>query len=173
MEKVGIVFGCFIPLHDGHKHLIEEALRENDKIIIAVCGYDSDRGKDFIPFSVRYDLMRIAYEDDNIFVVKVDDHKIGLTGLFDDTSWRSWGDELFSQVKENYNMHCGNFEFTWYTGELSYVEKLSAIYTKDNFKYFGRQAIKVSGTKIRENYDLYKHRVDDLFRRYIEQHGIR
>ncbi len=92
MERIGIVFGCFIPLHDGHKKLINDAFRENDKVIIAVCGYDNDRGRDFIPFSDRYKLMCEKYEDDVIRVVKVDDHKIGLTGLFDNRSWIKWSD---------------------------------------------------------------------------------
>ena len=75
MEKIGIVFGCFIPLHKGHKRLINDAVRENDTVIIAVCGYDDDRGRDFIPFSDRYELMCEKYKDDDkIRVVKVDDH---------------------------------------------------------------------------------------------------
>ena len=36
--KIGIVFGCFIPLHQGHEYLIDCAIKENDKIIIGVCG---------------------------------------------------------------------------------------------------------------------------------------
>ena len=175
MEKIGVVFGCFIPLHDGHKHLINEALRENDKVIIAVCGYDDDRGKDFIPFSDRYELMLKRYGNySGVYVVKVDDHAIGLTGLFDHSSWEKWGDEVFIRYFTDYNMSVDfSTECTWYTGELDYVEKLSAIYKEDNFKYYSRQRIKVSSTDIRNNYEKYKHMVDDSFREYIKLNGIR
>ena len=169
MERIGIVFGCFIPLHDGHKRLIEDAFRENDKVIIAVCGYDDDRGKDFIPFSDRYKLMCEKYGDDRISVVKVDDHKIGLTGLFDEESWVKWSGELFNEYFRKYGFFKNKAQITWYTGELSYVTKLSEIFKNDNFKYYGRHMIDISGTKIRHDYDFYKHMVDDDFRRYLEE----
>ena len=173
MERVGIVFGCFIPLHDGHKRLIEDAIRENDKVITAVCGYDDDRGKGFIPFSDRYNLMCEKYKDNNnICIVKVDDHKIGLTGLFDKDSWIKWSAELFHRCFKKYGFFGSEVQYTWYTGELDYITKLSEIFKNDNFKYYGRHMINVSGTKIRENYDLYKHMVDDDFRKYLEENKV-
>ncbi|MBP3824563.1 MAG: adenylyltransferase/cytidyltransferase family protein, partial [Butyrivibrio sp.] len=54
MDNIGIVFGCFIPFHKGHESLVKRALDENDRMIIAVCGYQEDRGKDFLPFTVRH-----------------------------------------------------------------------------------------------------------------------
>ena len=170
MEKVGIVFGCFIPLHDGHKHLIEEALRENDKVIIAVCGYDSDRGKDFIPFSDRFKLMYFKYiAFDNVYVTSVNDHAIGLTGKFDTHSWKLWIETLLGTIPSDFY---DTAEITWYTGELSYIEKMSEIRTRDNFKYYGRQSIPVSGTMIREHYSELKKYVDKDFREYLDKHGI-
>lgn len=172
MERIGIVFGCFIPLHEGHVRLINDAIRENDTVIIAVCGYDDDRGKDFIPFSDRYELMCEKYQgDDKIRIVKVDDHKIGLTGLFDNESWKIWGTELFTEYFRNYDFF-KTAEVTWYTGELSYITKLSEIYKQDNFKYYGRSKVNISGTKIRGDYDSYKDMVDDIFRRYLEENEV-
>lgn len=170
MERIGIVFGCFIPLHKGHKHLIEEAIKDNDKVIIAVCGYESDRGKDFIPYSVRLNLMKNKYKDDkNIFVVGVDDKKIELTGKFDNASWKIWADELFYQYSLCPRYSYKVSEFTWYTGELSYVRALSNIYVRDNFKLFGRKKIDISGTKIRENYKNYLNYIDEDFREYLDE----
>ena len=62
MDKVGVVFGCFIPLQKGHLSLIDKALK-NDKVIIGVCGYDLDRGKDFIPFKDRIELIKEIFKD--------------------------------------------------------------------------------------------------------------
>ena len=73
--KVGIVFGCFIPLHVGHVSLIKKALNENDKVIIGVCGFDGDRGKDFVPFRDRINLMTKRYGKNPKVVLSVVDDK--------------------------------------------------------------------------------------------------
>lgn len=57
MQKIGIVFGCFIPMHKGHESLIKRALSENDGMIIGVCGYRADRGRDFLDFEARFKLV--------------------------------------------------------------------------------------------------------------------
>ena len=63
MINIGIVFGCFIPMHKGHESLITRALEENDKIILAVCGYQTDRGRDFIDFETRIRLVTDMFKD--------------------------------------------------------------------------------------------------------------
>ena len=79
VDNIGIVFGCFIPFHKGHESLVERALKENDRMIIAVCGYQEDRGKDFLPFTVRYKLVKEMFrEDRRVTVALIDDKKIGL-----------------------------------------------------------------------------------------------
>ena len=100
MIKIGIVFGCFIPMHKGHESLIKRALDENDKIILAVCGYQADRGRDFIDFETRIRLVQKMYENDKdrIIVIKIDDKKLGLDGTFTHENWVLWGDELFANA---------------------------------------------------------------------------
>lgn len=166
---VGLVFGCFIPLHNGHKKLIETALKENDWVVIAVCGYDTDRGKDYIPFRDRIELMKKIYNTDKVRVVEVDDHKIGLTGTFSKVAWIKWAIELF----DNAAMRPGapNIKYTWYTGEPSYAEKLKSIYPWHNVKVFDRDKDTISGTKIRENLKKYKDQVDPTFLEYLKKKG--
>ena len=42
-KKVGVVFGSFAPLHQGHLDLIYRAKKENDGgAIVIVCGYDGE-----------------------------------------------------------------------------------------------------------------------------------
>ena len=164
--KIGIVFGCFIPLHQGHLSLINKAIQENDKVIIGVCGFDDDRGKDFIPFKTRIELMKTKYKNNpNIIVVSVDDKKIGLTGKFDIPSWRAWCNELFTNANVDSNEHT----YYWYTGEQSYVDKLKEIYSNHNFCLVNRNKINISGTKIRENPTKYKEYIDKDFYRYLKE----
>lgn len=164
---IGIVFGCFIPMHAGHKKLIDRAMQECDEIIIAVCGYDDDRGKDFIPFKDRVKLVKNIYADnDRVKVVKLDDKKMGLTGTFSKEAWTIWGTELFKQAKLDPN---NGQIYVWYTGEKSYITKLKQIYKKHHcFILVERDG--VSGTKIRANLRQSTDLIDETFSKYLIDH---
>lgn len=165
MDKVGIVFGCFIPLHKGHLSLVDKALK-NDKVIIGVCGYDLDRGKDFIPFKDRVELIKEIFND--LTVVSVDDHKIGLTGKFDLESWKVWCNELF----KNADLDPLENEIAWYLGEQSYLEMLKTIYPKHTFELVERAVIPVSGTMIRENPKENIKEIHPVFIEYLKEKNI-
>lgn len=165
MDKVGIVFGCFIPLHKGHLSLIDKALKD-DRVIIGVCGYDLDRGKDFIPFKDRIELIKEIFKD--LTVVSVDDHKIGLTGKFDLESWKLWCNELF----KNADLDPLENEITWYLGEQSYLDMLKKIYPKHTFELVERTVIPVSGTMIRENPKENIKEIHPVFKKYLKEKNI-
>jgi len=167
--KVGIVFGCFIPLHSGHMKLIDRAVRENDQVIIVVCGKDSDRGKDFIPFRDRISLMRQIYRDD-IKVVVIDDEKIGMDGTFTRNNWIIWSNELFANA--GLDPMDSVIQYSWYTGEPSYQEKLSSIYSEHQIVIISRKENTISGTQIREDPSRYKDCIHPRFVSYLEEKGI-
>lgn len=163
---VGIVLGCFIPLHEGHKVLIHRALTECDEVLIVVCGYDDDRGKDFIPYKDRIKLMKQIYNHKdypNVTVTSVDDKKIGLTGKFDLESWKLWCEEMWIQSGWQPN----GDEYTWYLGEQSYVDHISKLYPKHHFYLADRTCIPISGTIIRENPRIYDNMIDPIFYLYL------
>lgn len=59
MEKVGVYFGTFAPLHIGHLHCIDMALKENDRVVVVVSGYKGDRGDCYgLPVDLRYRLVK-------------------------------------------------------------------------------------------------------------------
>ena len=161
--KIGIYFGCFIPLHIGHIKLINQALEENEKVILGICGYKDDRGKDFVPFNDRINLITKEYNDNSRIILSiVDDKKIGLTGKFDEISWKIWADEFFTNANMNPN---DTNVYTWYTGEPNYIEELSKVFPNHKFKLIDRQICRVSGTEIRKNPD--KH-IKEISPRYVE-----
>lgn len=168
--KIGIVFGCFIPLHSGHMKLIDRAVRENDQVIIAVCGKDTDRGKDFIPFRDRINLINRIYFFSIFHIVAIDDEKIGMDGTFTRDNWVRWSNELFDQV--GWDPSSPHTEYTWYTGEPSYQEKLESIYPNHKIVIIDRAENTISGTKIRENPTKYKDSIHPRFVEYLKQKGI-
>lgn len=165
-EKVGLVFGCFIPMHKGHLYMIDKALEENDRIVLGVCGFDDDRGKDFIPFKVRQELLTSKYRyNDKVTLSIVDDKKIGLEGKFDENAWRIWGKEFFTNA--NVDPDDANIEFTWYTGEQRYIDEIQKVYPKHTFVLLDRGINTISGTAIRNDLKHNLTQIDPVFLRYI------
>ena len=164
--NIGITFGCFIPLHKGHLSMINKSLEENDLTIIGVCGFDDDRGKDFIPFQKRYQLMKILYgRNEKVKVVLIDDKKLGLDGTFTLDNWRWWSMELF--VNAGINPYVKTNNITWYSGEPSYFSRIRSLYPRHHFELLNRENIEISGTKIRNNPKKYKDMIHPLFRGYF------
>jgi NadR type nicotinamide-nucleotide adenylyltransferase len=165
--NIGIMFGCFIPLHLGHTKLIQMALDQNDKIIIGVCGYEDDRGKNFLNFNERYNLILDKFKDNkNVKVVKIDDKKLGLDGTFTLNNWVLWSNELFTNA--NINPDDKSINFNWYTGEKSYIEKLKNLFPTHNFNLINRNEINISGSQIRTDFKNYQKYIDKDFYKYLE-----
>ncbi len=69
-KQVGIVFGTFAPLHQGHLDVIMRAKKECDGgCIVIVDGRDGDRGGDKMPLKKRYRYVREFFADDDLVAV--------------------------------------------------------------------------------------------------------
>lgn len=69
-EKIGVVFGTFVPLHQGHLDLIMRAKKECDGgCIVLVDGRDGDRGGKEMPLKLRYRYVREFFADDDLVAV--------------------------------------------------------------------------------------------------------
>ena len=78
-KSIGIVFGSFAPLHQGHLDLIMRAKKENDGgCLVLSCGYDGDKGEPLMPHSKRYRYVREFFaKDDLVAVYPINDTDIG------------------------------------------------------------------------------------------------
>lgn len=133
-EKVGVVFGSFAPLHQGHLDCIMRAKKENDGgCIIIVCGFDGDKGGDMMPLKRRYRYVREFFADDDLVAVyAIDDGEIGAKPYPDgweqwlDEFWNIWDKAVKKRPNTNPKLH-GGFETPvrhWYAGDPNYVSDL-------------------------------------------------
>ena len=78
-KSIGIVFGSFAPLHQGHLDCIMRAKKENDGgCIVISCGYDGDKGEPLMPHRKRYRYVREFFaNDDLVGVYAINDTEIG------------------------------------------------------------------------------------------------
>lgn len=145
---VGIVFGSFAPLHQGHLDLIMRAKKENSGgAIVIVCGFDGDKGEPMMPHTKRYRYVREFFADDDLVAVyAINDTELGL-GQYPN-GWVGWMKE-FEQIYAKATNITGSR--TWYVGD--------EIYYKDLIEMWGEKAVLVdriadnpiSATMIRQN----------------------
>ena len=122
-EKVGVVFGSFAPLHQGHLDCIMRAKKENDGgCIVIVCGFDGDKGGEMMPLKRRYRYVREFFADDDLVAVyAIDDGEIGAKPYPD--GWEQWLGEfwkIFDKAVEPYTWPKRH----WYAGDPNYVSDL-------------------------------------------------
>lgn len=121
-ERVGVVFGSFAPLHQGHLDLIMRAKKECDGgCIVIVCGYDGDKGEPLMPHSKRYRYVREFFADDDLVAVysindteqELDRYPNGWTGWLKEFN-RIWHEEARITTEKR----------VWYVGDEAYYNDL-------------------------------------------------
>lgn len=134
-KSVGVVFGSFAPLHQGHLDCIMRAKKENDGgAIVIVCGFDGDKGGNMMPLKRRYRYVREFFADDDLVAVyAIDDGEIGAKPYPD--GWEQWLDEFYKifekAVEKNYVDKADPVVWQyswpkrhWYVGDPNYAEDL-------------------------------------------------
>lgn len=186
--SVGVVFGSFAPLHQGHLDLIYKAKKENDGgALVIVCGFDGDKGEPLMPHSKRYRYVREFFaDDDKVAVYSINDTEIG--ALPYPNGWKAWMAEFeriwekataisLTEVEEE----CENGgvlvttceqipERHWYVGDREYYVDLDAMW-HENVTLVERSSNPISATMIRENPIKHWDKITFPFRR-IFSHNI-
>lgn len=180
--KIGITFGGYCPMHQGHLDLIMRAKKENDICYVIVCGYDNEprANETGLTLNRRFSLVKQMFKDDEqIRVLQVNDTKLGIDESMSESNWEIWLTCVVEQIEEweAKDKHNGHFEYTWYVGESTYVDALSrriyddythtGCFIIDKVVYVERTINPISATMIRENPIKYWNKIAWAFRPYF------
>lgn len=171
-KRVGIVFGSFAPLHQGHLDLIMRAKKECDGgCIVIVCGYNGDKGEPSMPHSKRYRYVREFFADDELVAVySINDTEIGIDKY--PNGWKGW----MSEFNHIYSMAIDavsypNMKRVWYVGDQVYYNDLIEMWHEDAVLVDRRATNPICATMIRQNPIKHWDKITAPFRR-VFSHNI-
>ena len=164
--RIGMVLGCFAPLHKGHMELILRAKKENDKCYVIVCGYDGDKGEPLLPLKKRIRYVKETFKNDSLVeVISVNDTELGIDQSMSDSNWEKWLNRVYREMTPK----DAASNKVWYVGEKSYVYSL--IKFGEQPIYVDRQELPISATMIRSNPLKYWNYISPIFRK-VYSHNI-
>ena len=171
-DSIGVVFGSFAPLHQGHLDLIMRAKKENDGgCLVIVCGYDGDKGEPLMPHSKRYRYVREFFADDDLVAVyAINDTEIGIDKY--PNGWVGWMKEfnkIFDKAVEPSSIIIPHRK--WYVGDKSYYDDLQTMWHEDAVLVDRIADNPISATMIRQNPVKHWDKITTPFRR-IFSHNI-
>lgn len=163
---VGVVFGSFAPLHQGHLDLIMRAKKENEGgALVIVCGYDGDKGEPMMPHSKRYRYVREFFADDDLVAVyAINDTELGLDRY--PNGWIGWMEE-FEKIYSKAVLNFDEFEAdrTWYVGDQTYYDDLIKMWHEKAVLVDRVADNPISATMIRQNPIKHWDKITFPFRR--------
>lgn len=169
-SSIGVVFGSFAPLHQGHLDLIMRAKKENDGgCIVIVCGYDGDKGEPIMPHAKRYRYVREFFADDDLVAVyAINDTELGLDKY--PNGWIGWMNEFTDICNKAidclYNVH-----LRWYVGDENYYRDLIDMWGEDTVLVDRKATNPICATDIRNNPVKHWDKITYPFRRLFS-HNI-
>lgn len=166
MIKIGLCFGGYCPLHQGHLDLIMRAKKENDIAYVIVCGFDLEpRAEEIgLPLRRRTTIIRELFKgDEQIRVIEINDTKVGLDESQSLNNWIIWQKAIKEQIGLDESA-----KYVWYVGEPRYKEEILATNLFNASVYLAdREDNLVSGTLIRKFPIRYWSKISKPFRQYF------
>lgn len=167
--NIGITFGGYCPLHQGHLDLIMRAKKENERCYVVVCGYDDEpRAKELgASLEVRYSLIRDFFaQDEQIVVLEVDDSRLGIDESMSDNNWLVWQDAIRRLLPQGEDGH-----YTWYVSDPFYQQALERLNVLHAAVVLVERRLAFSASDIRRRPQCYWRHVAMPFRRFLS-HNI-
>ena len=183
-NKIGICFGGYCPLHQGHMDVIMRAKKENDICYVIVCGYDNEpRGWEInLSLKERYKLICKFFEDDEqIRVRTINDTELGIDESMSMYNWQVWQNKVKEIIEKDFvfvtnkrvskasnviNVETDN-PITWYVAEPFYKTSIEANNILSAKVVLINKVNPVSGTQIRKNPVKYWNKITEPFKPYL------
>ena len=164
-KSVGVVFGSFAPLHQGHLDLIMQAKKENDGgCLVIVCGYDGDKGEPLMPHSKRYRYVREFFADDDLVAVyAINDSELGIAEY--PNGWDGWMEEFYKIWWKAIAKDIIEPHKKWYVGDKAYYDDLISMWFQDVVLIDRKATNPICATMIRENPIKHWDKITFPFRR--------
>lgn len=170
MKKIGICFGGYCPLHQGHMDVIMRAKKENDICYVIVCGYDNEpRGWEInLTLSERFRLIYDFFKgDEQIRVKKINDTELGIDESMSDSNWKAWQGMVQHYILQDFKETYGEDIITWYVAEPFYKTCLEKTNILNANVVLVEKTNPVSGTQIRKNPVKYWNKITEPFKPYL------
>lgn len=157
-ETIGVVFGTFAPMHQGHLDLIMRAKKECDGgCVVFVDGREGDRGGKEMPLHLRYRYVREFFADDDfVAVYPIDETDLGIAAYPD-------GWDRFMQELERIYAFAASGKPVFYVSELEYAQHIEAM--GYSVVLLDRTVNPISATMIRNNPIKHWDKITYPFRR--------
>lgn len=164
-SKIGVVFGSFAPLHQGHLDLIMRAKKENDGgCLVIVCGYSGDKGEPLIPHDKRYRYVREFFADDDLVAVyAINDTEIGIDRYPD--GWNGWMTEFDKIWCKAVARGIAEPHKVWYVGDEVYAKDLADRFNEEAILVNRTDENPICATMIRNNPIAHWDKITFPFRR--------
>lgn len=172
-KTVGVVFGSFAPLHQGHLDLIMRAKKENSGgCIVIVCGYNGDKGEPLMPHDKRYRYVREFFADDDLVAVyAINDTEIGIDKY--PNGWVGWMTEfkrIYEKATIKQKCNYGKIDLVephrvWYVGDEVYYNDLISMWHEQAVLVDRTSSNPISATMIRKNPMAHWDKITFPFRR--------
>lgn len=178
--KVGICFGGYCPMHQGHLDVIMRAKKENDVCFVVVCGYDNEPRSWEINLNLdeRHNLINNFFcNDEQIIVLKINDTELGIDESMSDHNWTVWQNKVKELIFGNVHWRGPYIKYqkideitsdiTWYVAEPFYKTSIERNNVMNGKVILIDKLNPVSGTLIRNNPIKYWNKISKPFKPYL------
>lgn len=167
-DRIGVVFGTFAPMHQGHLSAILRAKKECDGVIVVCCGNNTDDKGCAVGLNLtkRYQYAREYFKDDDLIAVYAV-HNPG-KNEYSFAGWGPWMD-VFKTDVWSVAVEDKNATAVWYVGEKVYADDLSIL--GHETVLLDRAENPISATMIRKQPLKFWDKIVPTFRRHFS-HNI-